>query len=104
HSSTALSIDQCESDGVRSGGHFHPEAARVVDLDLCAVEREIESHRAKASSAKRELVFGVEWECVMEHDAAARAERQPIDVTVLRKSCRWRERRLRRRKRLVADR
>ena len=66
-----------------SRGHLHAEPAWVIDLDLCAVEREIESDRTKTSSAKRELVFRVEWERVMEHDTAARAEWQPVDVTIL---------------------
>ena len=40
--------------------------------------------RPTAASAERELVFRIERERVVEHDAAARAERQPVDVAVLR--------------------
>ncbi len=92
HASAALPIRQRQADGVRPGRHLQAEAARVVDLDLFAVERDVErSAGTAAPAADRELVFGIEREGVVNQQAAACAERQAVDVTVLRQPWRRRE-------------
>ncbi len=87
------------------GSHLQPEAARVVDLDLFAVERDVDAaSRTAAPAAQREVVFRVEREDVMDQHSAACAERQSVDVPILRQP-RWRRiGHLRGRHRLVADR
>jgi hypothetical protein len=98
----ALTVRQRQPDRVRSRRDFHAEAARVVRFHLLAIDGDVDG-RTPAASAEGEVVFGVEREGVANQHPAASAERQPVDVTILRQAWRRRERQLRRRHGLVAD-
>ena len=84
----ALAIEDRDADGVRARGHGDAEAPRVLHRDARAVDGHVRAasrpRRRRRATAHRELVFGVERERVLHDHAAARAERQPLDVPVLR--------------------
>ena len=84
-----------------------PERARVGDLERLAVERDVDGRSREAAgpaARDRQLVLRVQRKRVRDQQAAARAERQALDVLLVHPLARRRIRDLRRRRRAVADR
>ena len=86
------------------------EAARILDGELLAVERDVQGGTAGSaaapaseSSADAELVFRVERKGVPDEHPAAGAERQAVDVPILREPSGRTVGGLRRRRRAIAD-
>ena len=107
HAGSARPIHQRQADGVRARRDPLPERARVGDFERLAVERDVDGrYREAAGSAAgdREVVLRVQRESMRHQQAAARAERQALDVLVVHPLARGRIRDLRRRRRAVADR
>ena len=109
HAGAALPIDERDADRVRAGGDPLAEAPRVRAPSAAAPSsvtsrRRPPSPPPPAAAADGELVLRVEREGVRDEHAAARAERQPLDVPVLRQPGRRRVGDLRRRHRPIADR
>jgi hypothetical protein len=103
-----LLIDHRRADDVRSRRDLDAEAARIGHRELVAVEGDVDPAAATASpsgaaAGHAELVLGIERKRMADEHAAARAERQALDMAILRESPRDRIRDLGRRERPVAD-
>ena len=86
HAGAALSVDERQTDRVWSRGNPLPEAPRVGDLQLLAVERDVETRAESAAapaSADRELVLRVQRERMRDQQTPACAERQALHVLVV---------------------
>jgi hypothetical protein len=99
---------------VRPGADSRPDATPIVRAEhgqLLAIERDdgrltradVAQTEETARPADADLVLGIEREDVVRQNAAARAERHPLEMTVLRHPAGRRIRRLLRADRRVAD-
>jgi len=90
----AIAIQQRHADRVRSGRHRDAELAGVRHGNLLAVDRHVScacgTAATRPAATDGELVLRVEREGVRERQPAAGAERQTVDVLVLRKAGRRR--------------